>query len=106
VILLLLACATGAADSGDTCAGRRDVTWNSWAHGFFFTWCQPCHSATSPDRYGAPEGLDFDTYEQVIALTGSVRQTVLDEGTMPLGGGLTDEDRALLEDFLDCGTGD
>lgn len=34
------------------------------------TWCTPCHSSslTGADRSGAPEGLDFDTWERASLL--------------------------------------
>ena len=102
MLLLLLAC-TGGDDTGDVCASAEPVTWNNWGDGFNTTWCQPCHSVSSPDRYGAPENVNFDTFEDVVTWQSAIRNTVLDAGTMPVGGGLTDEDRALLEDFLACG---
>ena len=103
-VLLALAC-TGAspADSGDPCAGRRAVTWNNWGHGFVQTWCQPCHSAGAAERYGAPEAVDLDTLEQVITLRDSISRTVLADETMPVGGGVSEEDKQLLRDFLECG---
>lgn len=101
MLVLLLACTGDDADSAPVCDAH--VTWNNWGDGFFTTWCQPCHSATAPDRNGAPESLNFDTSTDVVTYEASVRRTVLEMETMPVGGGLTDEDRALLEDFLACG---
>ena len=79
-----------------------EVTWDNWGDSFFQTWCQACHSATAPERYGAPEGLDFDTLEQVQDNAALVRWSVLDADRMPLGGGLFDDEAYLLDLFL-CG---
>ena len=108
-LLLVLACNGSDGSSGDdtavdpACAEQPNVTWENWAQGFFITYCTACHSETSPDRYGAPEGLDFDTEDQVATLAGLVRQTVLEDGSMPYGGGVYEEDLELLEIYLDCG---
>lgn len=103
-VLLALACTgTSPTDTGELCADRRAVTWNNWGHGFVQTWCQPCHSAGSADRYGAPEAVNLDTLDQVVSFSDSISRTVLDDETMPVGGGVSDEDKALLRDFLECG---
>ena len=114
VIALLLACSGGGEETGaavadtveDTavvadCTDAPAVTWESWGEGFFTTWCQPCHSATTTDRSGAPEGIDFDTASDVRFWKAAVRRTVLEDGTMPLGGGLSDADAELLAVLLD-----
>lgn len=106
-MILLLACSGPATviqahDSApETCDGP---TWTGFADGFFRTWCQSCHSSTSVDRNGAPEALDYETYDQVIAGAAAIRSAVLDRGAMPLGGGVYSEDLASLEAFLDCPT--
>ncbi len=97
--LWILACAGApAADSG--CATA--VTWDNFADGFFASYCRSCHSATATERHGAPPGLDLDAEGEVRALEGAVRRTVLEAASMPPGGGVVDDDRALLEQWLDC----
>ena len=96
---------TGAA--GDTgfdrdCAQPDLPTWESWGEAFFVTWCQSCHSRTTPQRAGAPEGVDFDSEADVRASAAAIRRTVLDFGTMPVGGGLEDADRDALDLLLRC----
>ncbi len=105
ITMFLLACNSGSADTAidPDCLDQPQVTWENWAEGFFITYCTACHSATSPDRYGAPEGIDFDTEEEVATLSSLIRQTVLEEGSMPYGGGVYDEDLELLAIYLDCG---
>ena len=103
LLLLALACQADPAGPDDT--GPLDdgpvVTWEGWADGFFQTWCRACHSAGTPQRNGAPEGVDFDTEEQARAWADRIAVRVLEEGTMPVGGGLFDEDRVLLRAWLD-----
>ena len=103
--LLLVACADTDTDTDgvDPCDDLPAVTWGNWAEGFFTTYCTSCHSGSTPDRRGAPEGMDFDTHEQVWGLRPAIRQAVLVDETMPLGGGMHDEDRELLGVWLDCG---
>ena len=103
MLFLLFACAGGDDTGVDPCLDAAPVTWNNWGDGFNTTWCQPCHSVTSSDRYGAPENVNLDTYDDVVLWQDAIRRTVLEAESMPVGGGLTDEDRALLQDFLDCG---
>lgn len=47
--------------------------------------------------------MDFDTEDEVVALQDRVRQRVLVDATMPVGGGVYDDDLVLLEALLDCG---
>lgn len=105
MILLFLAC-SGGADTADTavaCADAPNVTWASFGDGFFATYCRACHSANTAERYGAPDAVNFDTLADVRALKDSVRRTVLDSQSMPVGGGVYDDDAVLLDYFLTCG---
>lgn len=104
MLLTLIACTRPATvvyvDSGSTaCSGP---TWTDFGDGFFRTWCASCHSSTTPDRNGAPEGLDYETYEQVVAGAEAIRDAVLVRHSMPLGGGVYPDDLEELEAFLDC----
>ncbi len=96
-----------AVDSGeDECADAVALTWDGWADGFFATWCRSCHSATAPDRHGAPAGVDFDGGDEVMAQAARVRARVLDDGSMPLGGGVPTAELEALDRWLRCGTAD
>lgn len=114
MLLLLLACASSSSDSAARldevpsvrpaeCSDAPSVTWDGWGEGFATTWCQPCHSATTEERNGAPPGVDFDTEAELRFWADAVRQTVLEDGTMPVGGGVSEKNAALLETLLDCG---
>ena len=104
MILALLAACTGAPaeeTGADTCASST-VTWEGWTEDFFTTYCDACHGARAPERYGAPESVVFDTEAQVIAQIARVRVRVLEEQTMPLGGGVFEEDLVLLREWIEC----
>lgn len=95
MIALLLACAQPpAAEAGPT--------WDSWAHGFFVGYCDSCHSGATPDRHGAPASVTFDTEEQVLGQLDAIRRTVLDDGTMPVAGGVFQDDLDRLRAYLDA----
>ena len=113
LLALLTACTDAdvqdsGADSGGTpadaaCADAYDVTWANWANGFFLTYCRSCHSSTTSDRRGAPEGLDYDTLAQVEQGAAAIENAVLVDERMPVGGGVYEDDLTLLRDFLTCG---
>jgi hypothetical protein len=87
------------------CTGVPQLSWDAWADGFFATYCRSCHARTAPDRHGAPEGVDFDTEADVEAWLQRVQVRTLDQGTMPLGGGVPDADLGALDAYLRCGLG-
>lgn len=98
------AAATDDTGGGSTdCDGVYDLTWDNWGSSFFATYCDSCHAASSPNRFGAPEYATFDTEEEVRNWQEPIRFTVLEEETMPLGGGVYEDDLFLLEIYLDCG---
>ena len=98
---------SGAVDTSaaaeDTCApGSEATTWDAWGAGFFAGYCRTCHSADTPDRRGAPESLNFDTEAEVRASAGLIQSSVIDEGTMPIGGGVPDVELQRLAQYLGC----
>jgi len=96
---------TAQADTGtDAACLEPDLpTWETWGEGFFVTWCQSCHSRTTPQRAGAPVGIDFDNVEDIRAQADAIRRTVLDTESMPVGGGLDEADQDALDLLLRCG---
>ena len=103
ILALILACADPDAGDSSACdTAGPGVTWDGYTRGFFLTYCTACHSASATERYGAPEGVDFDTPTQVLAQAERVRARVIEAQTMPLGGGVPAEDLALLAEWLDC----
>jgi hypothetical protein len=92
---------TEIADLCDT--GGHTPSWEGWTQGFFRTYCSACHAEIALDRHGAPAGVFFDTEAQVSAQSTAIRRVVLSQGSMPVGGGVLEEDLLLLERALDCG---
>ena len=97
---------TPLEDTDSACVDARELSWSSFGHGFFRTWCTSCHSESSAERAGAPPGIDFDTEDQVATWSDAIRRTVIDDETMPLGGGVYDDDLELLDEYLRCGLGE
>lgn len=105
VLWLLAACAATGDSADDTlaCPSDRELTWNNFGHGFVATYCLGCHSVENTDhRYGAPEGSNFDTEAEFVDQADRVRVRVLDQQTMPVGGGVYQDDLTELARYLDC----
>jgi uncharacterized membrane protein len=102
---MLCAGCTGepGGDSALCSEADRAVDWESFGVGFFSGYCRGCHSAGVDNRYGAPAAVDFDSLDQVRTHASAVRATVLEDATMPVGGGVDEEDLLLLDRFLACG---
>ncbi|GDX78378.1 hypothetical protein LBMAG42_01890 [Deltaproteobacteria bacterium] len=107
LLTLWLACAGEELDSNAAyCAEAPSVSWDGFAHGFVTTYCTSCHSVNNTQhRYEAPEGVDFDTEADVVRQAERVRARVLDDATMPIGGGVYEADLVLLDTYLTCTLG-
>ncbi|MCB9765881.1 MAG: hypothetical protein H6739_39270 [Alphaproteobacteria bacterium] len=105
LLLTLAACSDKTADDSGAagCDTGPALTWQNWGDGFFATYCRSCHSDTTPNRMGAPESINFNTLEQVRDQAALIRDSVLVRQSMPVGGGVYEEDLELLGIFLDCG---
>ncbi len=109
----LAACAQDPAPADDSaapadatptwCDTATEVAWADFGEGFLLTHCQGCHASTAPDRHGAPEGAVFDTEEDALDRAEAILRTVLEEQSMPPAGGVTEDERVLLETWLSCG---
>lgn len=95
---LILAC----GKSNDTADCFDAPTYSSWAKGFLIGKCQPCHASTAPNRFGAPEKVIFDDRSDVLRQLSDIKSAVLERGSMPPSGGVTDDERLLLEAWLEC----
>ena len=108
---LLLSCQgdTGgpSIDTGSSGeAGGCVDTWDTWAGGLLRTWCASCHSSELPEgmRYGAPVGVDFDTYSATARHVGPLERVVTgDDPSMPPVGGPSASERARLAAWIACG---
>lgn len=108
-LLSLLPACGGPRSAADTAASTATCAedtadpapdWDTWAEPFFTTWCQPCHAADAPQRYGAPVGTSFDSEDDARTHAAAIQTTVLDNRTMPVGGGLSAQDEARLAAWL------
>ncbi len=95
--------ATGATDTGvDLCDDAPVVTWENFGAGFVTENCQACHASTAPDRLGAPPDVVFDDEDHVFEQASGVLSRVVDQGTMPPQGGISDDERYLTDVWLSC----
>ena len=104
---LSLACSPDEArplNSGEgSCGHEVKVTWETGGQALFRSRCCSCHSSTTAERYGAPEYLNYDSYEGVEEAAHAIRQAALWDQVMPPGYPLSEEEQEVLESFLDCG---
>ena len=111
MLALLLAACGGEEPAGSTLAGRpcpegSVLTWENFGAPFLRNWCTGCHSAdvAGPARYGAPEGVDFDTLGAARGWRERIHARAGDANTaMPPAGGPTSEERERLAEWLACG---
>jgi len=109
-LLLLAGCPETAGPENDPCPENSLVNYENFAAPLLLTWCVPCHSSYLPAeaRQDATDGINFDTYEGVVdqldRIYARAVQAVDDGGSaMPPAGGTSDEERALLSEWIGCG---
>jgi len=101
---------TGAANPSDghtedtgACADVPLVNWDTFGAGFLLHHCQGCHASTTPDRYGAPAEVTFDTKADAWAWRDRIlERSAIDPPTMPPAGGTSADDRVRLRWWLTC----
>lgn len=113
VLLLAAACAAEPppADSGSAapegpaiCADAPVVTWDNFGAGFLTQHCDACHASSTLDRHDAPATVAFDSEDEVWQWADRIlARTTGEEPTMPPQGGVSEDDRYLLEVWLTCG---
>jgi len=101
-LAILPGCRESTTEDTFTPCGTDALTWENWADPFFTGWCNQCHAADAPNRFNAPEDAVFDTMNDVRERIDAIRFTVLEYGSMPLGGGLSNDDLENLDLFLSC----
>ena len=103
-ILVLLACGEGGDDSAtETCGRTPPLTYENFGQGFLRSHCTGCHGVLLPEeqREGAPLGVDFDTWGDVLNWAERIEIRTAEE-TMPPGGGPSAEERAKLAEWMAC----
>lgn len=105
---------SAAGPTGATCPDGSTVTYDSFAQGFFGSYCVRCHSSTltgSTARMGAPPDVNLDSHAAItptvaaridrVAAAGPTRINVF----MPISGTApSDAERDLLGEWIACGT--
>ena len=93
------------------CPPQSVLTFENFGEPFLLTWCTPCHSShladvgDPNDRQDAPVGVDFDTYDHYIDWDVGVYDRAAGASTqMPPAGGPTEEERAMLAEWIACGS--
>jgi uncharacterized membrane protein len=94
---------TGEPGAADTfCRDNPVTTWENFGSGFVTQHCQSCHAVGAQERNGAPDDVTFDDEQQVAIFADRVLARVVDDATMPPQGGVTDDERHLVEVWLRC----
>ena len=114
-VLLLAACGKDASNGqgiGEDTAGRAAAcqtdtgggypTWAGFGEGFFAGRSASCHAASAPERFGAPDTVTFDSEDDVLRQLDAVQRVILDDASMPPGGGLHVDELERLAVYLDC----
>jgi uncharacterized membrane protein len=92
IILLLWGCTEQCPDG---------PSYEAWAEGFFLSKCQPCHAPHAREIFEAPD-IELGTHADLLDQLDVIRTSVLETQRMPPGGGLSEDERMLLEQWLDC----
>lgn len=97
---LLVGC---ASTDVDPCP--NDLTYDNFGRGLMAQYCTGCHSTNIPasQRNGAPSVVNLDHYVGVMDWVQYIQDEAVPEvPTMPPGGGTTQLERDLLQEWLTC----
>ena len=87
-------------DTG-ACVHEPALSYSNFGEAFLAKHCLGCHSSMLPAglRNSAPVGVDFDVYSGVLTYWERIQARSVGEfASMPPGGGLTEEEKRLLEE--------
>jgi hypothetical protein len=87
------------------CGSSQDLTYENFAGPFFLSWCTGCHSSDLPEgaRQKAPLGINFDSLDDIRKHREIILARAVNRTDMPPAGGPSQEERALLGEWLGCG---
>lgn len=104
MILLLFSCLGAGEDTAATCDRDPPLDYLSFGKGLLQTHCTGCHSSLvrEDQRNDAPTAVNLDTYDDVVTWAERIRVRTVEDRDMPPGGGPSEEERALLAEWLDC----
>ena len=105
--LLMAACNDPEGESPETvdCDRQPPLDWDNFGEGFFSLRCTSCHSSENSDvqRSGAPIGLDFDTYSEVVREVSRIEmETTGPNAAMPPAGEPTEAELTMLREWFAC----
>lgn len=102
--LSLLILLGGCEAEQDPCVHEPALTYENFGRGFTNQFCAGCHSSLVPTvhRNEAPPGYDFNTYEGILLWADRIRMRAVFDGDMPPGGGPTEAELALFDEWLLC----
>lgn len=103
--LAVLVAATACGNDSAVDCSASTLTYATFGEPFIANWCRGCHSAElyPTMRQDAPLGINFDTLDEIRARRASVQRLTVTRRSMPPAGGPSDEERALLGEWLSCG---
>jgi len=88
------------------CPEDSILTYQNFGHEFMLNWCSGCHNVglAEGDRAGATLGIDLDSYDGVQMHLARIWARSADNNqTMPPTGGIDQESRFRLGEWLACG---
>ena len=102
MILWMLACAPG--DDSGACDRDPPLTWENFGQGWMEKHCTGCHSSLVRDdqRNGAPTAVNLDTWDDMLRWGARIEARAIVDVDMPPGGGPSEEERAMLGEWLEC----
>lgn len=108
IAALLGAVAVVATACGNDVAydcAESPLTYQTFGEPFVANWCRGCHSTElyPTMRQDAPLDVNLDTLDDVRRQKDMIRVLAVDTTAMPPAGGPSDEERALLREWLACG---
>jgi uncharacterized membrane protein len=116
IAAVLAGCGGGVATTGDDDMTTADAAascdtsylrYDNFGEPFVTNWCRGCHSANLPldMRQGSPPEANFDALDDVRTWSPRIalRATHGTPTFMPPAGGPSDEERASLAEWLECG---
>lgn len=99
--------APGEPDADLSVCDSTELTYASFAQGFMDTYCLGCHSNTlnPAQRRGAPEAVNFDSYELVLEQASRIRFRAGENQDMPPNSVAQpdNEERESMIEWIDCG---
>ncbi|MEQ1504566.1 MAG: hypothetical protein ABMB14_20170 [Myxococcota bacterium] len=89
---------------GSTCLRDPPLTYENFGDGLLSRHCRSCHSVAVRQelRGGAPLGIDFDTWDEVLEWADQIDFTAVQENTMPPAATMLQVERDKLGEWLRC----